>query len=835
MMFRNTKINQKIYRFAMFGRTASGKTCILAALSMSRYPNIHKYTCTRVPLETQAPVGDSSSWSIQDREASLHRGKQWLDESIQRITDHDVPPPNPNTEQRMIFEFEFTAPGRPAFRVELIDYAGELIDPDVSASDLSKRLRSILIEMDGILVLAEAPFPDNHTHIVAEEMRKLQEAFALVRGNTDREKPYNIPIALLINKWDRRGPLSHQDPEAERNELKEFLTTEPLPPHRMLLDQLMNTVREGYGQAFPVSAFGEHKIVKTDFGQKELPVQINPLKSFGLEDSFIWLAQKRDELDRLEFLDTTQSISQWLPNPFSIQKHLRAGKDLAHRYHEGTEERRQLDNRAKYLTVARRKRWASMTLLFLVSYLSIESGMDRYVYRKCMNIIKNPTSTDAQLDEQEKYLASYAQSHALSHFLSKFLFTPNEARATLLDLRSSRDERGWEPVKNSQDPEAKIANAKAYFSRFPNGKYSSEAQLLISEAEIALKKRKNDQDLAQIKLDFNAARNDSESIKKLMEGLKRLPLHPECESREQSDLRHQLYREMSSAYQALIQGKEWGKFKNEYNDLISKEFFKEASDILAQQQPVTDAEKEDYEQLVTQHEPRILELMDKKINSAMQDRNYESARKTIDEYGLWPEKVKTTEGKRRVSVFRGQITKAEDQFFYNEFMNYKDRNSLEKYLLQCPQGSMRYHVEKYKNYLDQMETVQSGKLVIQSIQWDKNYTGSFFNHTANKITIFIDGVKSLETEPSIKAQPGEKTDVNLECDLRGKPVDDKTIEIQILNDGWSYDVKSSCQIREKISRLDNRPFAIRGDSFENVAYLKLKDFPVETDLPGWSE
>lgn len=41
-----TKQPRKVYRFALYGLSSSGKTCILAALAMARMPNFEGYGCT---------------------------------------------------------------------------------------------------------------------------------------------------------------------------------------------------------------------------------------------------------------------------------------------------------------------------------------------------------------------------------------------------------------------------------------------------------------------------------------------------------------------------------------------------------------------------------------------------------------------------------------------------------------------------------------------------------------------------------------------------------------------------------------------------------------------
>ena len=84
--------------------------------------------------------------------------------------------------------------------------------------------------MDGLLILAEAPYPDQYLAI-DEELFKLQQAFSLLDRKI-KGRNVTIPVAILINKWDRRSPLEYHKPENEYLEMEEFLNEIPSPPHK---------------------------------------------------------------------------------------------------------------------------------------------------------------------------------------------------------------------------------------------------------------------------------------------------------------------------------------------------------------------------------------------------------------------------------------------------------------------------------------------------------------------------------------------------------------------------------------------------------------------------
>ena len=107
------------------------------------------------------------------------------------------------------------------FTIEFIDYSGELIDPGISEAQLARRVREHMNEADGILVLAEAPREDGDWSTQFGELLKLRAAFNLIK-----RPPHGVPIAMVVNKWDRIG---------DRLDLKGFLSKgpegKPEPPH----------------------------------------------------------------------------------------------------------------------------------------------------------------------------------------------------------------------------------------------------------------------------------------------------------------------------------------------------------------------------------------------------------------------------------------------------------------------------------------------------------------------------------------------------------------------------------------------------------------------------
>ncbi|MEI7687727.1 MAG: hypothetical protein WCL32_22200, partial [Planctomycetota bacterium] len=146
----------KTYRFALFGRRNAGKTCILAALAMERLANPKQFACTWI--DRPGPNLLASLRATDPGAADgFTLGKKWLDRAIEQLGHCDVPPPNPNESEAFRFLFQFTTPDHRTFLVEMIDYSGELIDSNLTDTELAKRLRQHMLATDAILVLAEVP------------------------------------------------------------------------------------------------------------------------------------------------------------------------------------------------------------------------------------------------------------------------------------------------------------------------------------------------------------------------------------------------------------------------------------------------------------------------------------------------------------------------------------------------------------------------------------------------------------------------------------------------------------------------------------------------------
>ena len=281
---------RKVYRFGLYGGRSSGKTCILTAMGMSRRQNPLGYACKWIQEtpDHPLPAGDESVWKTED---PYHLGVRWLRQARNKLEGGGVPEPNPER-GLLALRFEFAMPDRGRLRIELIDYSGELITR--TSAQLASDLRAHMQVCDGMLLLGEAHRDNRSLAPLASDLENLKEAISILFAERDDRPQQDWPIAFLLNKWDRQGQIDFESPEHEDSRLQTFLENLDVP-HVSLIQMVTNVVKPENIKLFPVSAFGESEILPSG---EEVPRRNGPLlQSFRLEDPFVWLAERRDQLD----------------------------------------------------------------------------------------------------------------------------------------------------------------------------------------------------------------------------------------------------------------------------------------------------------------------------------------------------------------------------------------------------------------------------------------------------------------------------------------------------------------------------------------------------------
>jgi len=564
---------KKVYRLALYGRRNSGKTCILAALAMERVAHPDGLACTWLDTRPKylSSYTESENQTEENVAEAFDLGKEWLEKAICKLQQGEVPAPNPNDKDAYRFLYEFTAKDHRTFLVELIDYSGELIDPDLSDTDLAKRLRDHMLTMDGILILAEAPCRGAQVGELYNELQRLKRAFALLRGEKQDGPALAVPVALLINKWDRRTQADGFSAVNSEREIEEFLASQPEPPHRGLVDTLRGSVAEGLFRAFPVSAFGKH-VPTSDANENsssekipDRPAQVNPLSSFGLEDGFVWACRTRDQLDLRTFEADASTRAWWklwqLAN-WKMQSSLSArASELEKRFPDASEEKRRVQQ-AKWRTKTAYAQQFVLTLMIgVLTYLAAGAVIDYRDYS-----VHRPTFANLQAAEKEQltaaetWLEDYGNNKFFFHTGFRPFFSGERAAALLVAIREWKRDSAldqwnerWKEIEQAPDEVTKKALANKLRDDLRSATYTDEqvvakCNALLEQCQANRKIRENILALQTVEAEFtslvSSKSEDKSEYRRVRRRVEDLPLHKDGETKKLAEQRIDLMKKI---------------------------------------------------------------------------------------------------------------------------------------------------------------------------------------------------------------------------------------------------------------------------------------------------
>jgi hypothetical protein len=373
---------RKMYRFAVYGRSGSGKSCLLGAMSLVGASS-RALTCELLPVEVpEPPQHPQGPMSEQEREElGLHNGWKWIREVQEKLRCGEVPKPNPAEfgPAPPMLDFRIGDPQQGDRLVRLIDYSGELINPDMEHDPESyvRKLREYLSQSDGFLILAEIPKNNSDFASRTLHLQRLREAFKSLLESKD--DALQTPACIMLTKWDRYSEIEHANPSAELCKLETYLHEHrelqslihsignALAPQNTALKTAENpqpdfsvdaqetsaiTASSSVGvsslpsesprppedqqpvRTIDVPASQENKdqwglpignvwvFPASAFGAaaekdgQEVPKGI--LQPFGILEPFIWLAQRRDALDVVAMQQACSGHVRWVWLPFGF-------------------------------------------------------------------------------------------------------------------------------------------------------------------------------------------------------------------------------------------------------------------------------------------------------------------------------------------------------------------------------------------------------------------------------------------------------------------------------------------------------------------------------------
>ncbi|MHB1035013.1 MAG: hypothetical protein ACYC35_15235 [Pirellulales bacterium] len=843
----------KVYQFALFGRPASGKTCLLAALAMPRIPHPQGYTCVRLPVEVARPTGNPADWPDDDRAAAAWRGAEWLDQAIQKLQRGDVPPPNPLGGVSSVFQYAFAADHR-TYLIELFDYSGELIDPkNQQPESLATLLRHHMASKDGILILGEAPRPDDPPQGLTAEFDLLKQAFESLKNQArDGAAAVEFPLVLLINKWDRQGPLPH-DPEAERAKLNRFLGISELgigttrdpesPAHLSLYDAIKNAVAPSDFQVFPVSTFGECEQVTTPEGRAfGRPTQVDPLQSFGLEDPFIWAARRSDTIDLESFEHDTRIARRLIPRvPFWPDRLLKRGRELTRRFARGTDEQR----RAK--AACHRRSWACWLRSLITICLSVflllgaEAISDGMGHSEAERIIADPTKPWPEFDRAIQWLGDYSSSPAYRHVFYRVFLSADQARERIVSVYEERDQELWAIVLNAPDLPARAAAASEYLKMYPSGKHATDAVAIVHAAENDQKRRQNAQWLQNLESEEKnvPAGPDGlaplERIRDALDGRlpkNRLP-NPEIEDAETGARRRTLRDKVVERIAAVAAQKDREAFHLAFDSAMKVGKVADAGRLLATRKPEDERRASLLAEFLKNAPVTFRREMAEFVREAKWNDAYAAIAGLRDVLKQFPEASTPgiVEVLRDVRDREAELKRQHDTFLYGKVGKSHDVESARAYLDTAPLKTMATEVRAYGAFLEKDVNPQELTLVLSKVKWGEKAQSD----NDNWITVDVDGKRSIEAQGVTSAPKTETGEIGA-CPIH-KKLDDAVrlyvdiVEIDPIWDDPHGTGTCTATVREIVEH--GKDVRLPYDGGEQTAVFTIKGAPEAPNLPAW--
>lgn len=854
-----TTADQKVYRLALYGVRSSGKTCILSALSLPRVAHTEGFTCSwieHVPGHS-LPSGDPATRTTND---PFHVGWKWLKEQRSLLKGGKLPAPNPNREDPMRFRFDFGSRDHGTRHVELIDYSGELVL--ASASELAARLRDHMLVCDGLLVLAEVPYPGRDHTPLADDLEKLKGAFLLLLGNRDDGPKQDWPIALLFNKWDRRTE-DNFDAEDRKRIIDAFLDESPQPPHAPLVDTIRNAVGDDNYCCFPVSAFGAHDIQNNGM---EVPRLNGPLlRSRGLEDGFIWVAERCDTM-RVERLEDAACNSSWWAFPQMLfgTRVVGAGPEQSawKRWFRGTSAPFGISAAWKLsrgfpkksplrirTTEALRKfglKLASQVAVCMIIVLSlffgVEASVDGVRYRDILATHNDPAANAEQLQQGEAWLASYFVSPSFRHWLScQTILNRSEAQRLLVDFRTRRDEALWKTVTDAENPQTHLILARKYRDAFPAGLHHSEAETIVADSDRQEMQQKNEEYLGQLALEVDAIIANANAqiidLHKLNEKIGTIP-HPEASPDtivdRQQKLRELIARKQKEVAEAAVKS-DWETFKQSYLSLMHNRNVADAAMNLEARVP-KDA---DLQGLISDFETRAPAIVRGMVQDALKNRSWQLARDHA-RFTVNPNVVKLLPAPaiKELQKLIYEIDEAEDRDLYAQIIRYKPGcgDQLDAYLSRAPMKTMESEVKQYRDWVTKLKGTLELTLSLTSIQWHEKYWARGYSYQ-NDVMVQVKGVP-LINKTGILSKPNERSADLGDGKLAAGRNETITIDVSVVAKyGWvirgTTSGGSGRWTGTPNELLSGVTIPLNGDGFMNNATFALTGIPPEPTLPNW--
>ncbi len=748
----------QFFHIGILGTTESGKTCFLAAMAMPRHPHPLHYKATWVP---------PGRWPGRE----LTKGREWISEAVIALREGRLPKGTPRDKIHAAVRYSLTTEEKDKRWLQIIDYAGELLDETKSADEIADRLSKKLEQMDGLLVLAPYPPAGDDLSSSPKALTTLCAAFNKVRQKASTRR---IPIALAISKWDLSG---HLDPDGAHTDqaahVTAFLESKPRPMHAGVWDDLCPSAW-GECRPFAISAFGA--TTQTDTSK---PRVAEPLLSYGLEEPLVWLT-------RQIVLQTQEDVVQrltWLSwfNPFAALITARKTARFRKRLMRGSTETKTF----------RSLQWkARRRLIFSLAFwlMGSELAWDSWKHSQAKNSladISRPGEINPGLDWLKEYGNAAQFRHVLHSTVLPFAgygLSKDEATRLVVSHYEKQEKHQYEQIVKL-DPEKQEEDvyklAEEYLKYFPSGPHASE----ISAKRFAIETKRDGRLVSELFQHIEKAHAEKrwdEAYKLSTEYLQKHPrgshtsqiaaIRGEIEQKrleletenwlktrdamftkimfkeighsERQDevmalademrayhyvplsgpVKNQwdaLLKQLDSARKDLAGKMETEKERRRIADMIQAKELIEAAEALADAQERPD--KASFDDLLRTFQRELPNLLREKCEKESgEGEGWQNAVKLAEEFNkpelrLIIESLKEDIGK----LTTDQRIKG-DKYLYGLVAKHKNSDATARYLNEMPQGKMRVAVLEYDAYLKEIQQPRDITIKLVQIDWSSD-------------------------------------------------------------------------------------------------------------------
>ena len=832
----------RVLRFAIYGPVSCGKSCYLASMASDAAPNPNGFVSDWLFGSDHCPTPTANS-SPEDR--ARFEGKDWLNTAILALKQGNVPPPTSTRTNpyrfRFVFrgpEFRFTANGARKesvlrnYQAELIDFSGELLDPDINRDAAASILINRLREMDGIIVLVEAPRSiDDHT-LIETQIKKMRAAFEGVVAER-RSQGDVCPVAMVINKWDRINPDYVFEPEQAHRDALAFLGLAPSagsseavvntkntnpPAHRRLYDSLIASVGESNFRVFLGSAFGKSRIVEVEFApdqceKQERPV-LNGRKPYGLEDPFMWLAKRREEQlvkSLNQSIESVSPVKPWQLLNGQLQKAKQTAAKLGPFLDSGGQAKNlSIQTKSKLETFTKLQigavSVAALMMLLLVAEVLVACADYFAFHRHAPLVERRVTQIErAQLTAAETWLSSYCQpSYARS--LSRILISRQEAQKSLEGIHAKQIAFGGrEELEGLANAIAEASDEKRLtllgkqLADFRSRAGHTDLTVEVSRAEQALIDRTN----------FLTQRGTSG---KLLQTYRTLTSEQELDLIGTATLLLGEYRELGDRAKEVL-----GPLKED---------FQQNFEALLRRQVAKSGEKAEWARAKDECE-RV--LGDRSIAKLIQ-----------------PEVLKKI--RDNLVVF---VSEQKEKQCYEAVLATGSRSACENYLQAMgaeASPSVLQHVRKQLDYLDKLQKEVTCEITVDKVYPGK-WSGTMFSNYKGQLKLEVNSITVLSEPMSLKHDTEQTTNYKRKlapCRLNEGPETDRdaTLPVKLELEALSSNsfggfkigsVTRNCSLRELSQGIEFILDPTNKVVANPKVHLKLSGLPMKPALPRYSD